>query len=44
MPYKRSGKKVLVKKAKGWKVKQVCTSVANAKKAIRLLYSKEKKS
>lgn len=41
MPYKRDGKKVLHKKGGKWKVKQTCTSVANAKAAIRLLNAKE---
>jgi len=37
MPYKREGKNVMHKKDDHWTVKQHCTSVANAEKAIRLL-------
>jgi len=37
MPYKRSGKQILHKKGGKWKVKQTATSIANAKKALRLL-------
>ena len=37
MPYKIVGKKVYHKKGGKWSVKQTCKSVANAKKAIRLL-------
>lgn len=36
MPYKRVGR-VIYKKANGWHKKQTCTSVENAKKALRLL-------
>jgi len=41
MPYKRDGKKVLVKRGDRWVLKQVCKSVDNAKKAVRILYAKE---
>ena len=37
MPNKRVGRKILHKVGGRWKVKQVCSSVANAKKAMRLL-------
>jgi len=37
VPYKIVGKKVYHKKGGKWSVKQTCKSVANAKKAIRLL-------
>ena len=41
MPYKRVGKKILHKKGGKWTVKQVATSVENAKKAMRLLQGVE---
>jgi len=37
MPNKRVGRKVLHKVGGRWKVKQVCSSIENAKKAMRLL-------
>ena len=40
MPYKVSGKKVMVKKNDKWKTKQTCTSHANAVKAVGLLHMK----
>ena len=40
MPYKRIGKTVYSKKGGTWHKKQTCTSVENAKKAIRLLHMK----
>lgn len=41
MPYKRIGKTVYHKKGDRWTVKQVCDSVENAEKAIRLLQAVE---
>jgi len=41
MPYKRVGKTVYHKKGGKWLVKQVCKSVATAKKAIGLLQAIE---
>ena len=37
MPYRLSGKRVLHKRGSKWKTKQVCSSPAAAKRAIRLL-------
>jgi len=37
MPYKREGKTILTKSSGQWKVKQRCSSIANAEKALRLL-------
>jgi hypothetical protein len=37
MPYKRIGKTIYVKKNNRWIVKQVATSIAKAKSALRLL-------
>jgi len=37
MPYRREGKVIYTKSSGAWKVKQRCTSVANAKRALRLL-------
>lgn len=42
MPYKVIGKNLMHKKGGKWTVKQHCTSAANAKKAMRLLYMKTK--
>jgi len=41
MPYRRQGNRVLHKKGGSWKVKQVCSSVSAAKKAMKLLYGLE---
>ena len=41
MPYKIVGKTVYSKSSGKWKKKQTCTSVANAKAAMRLLYGIE---
>ena len=41
MPYKISGNKVLHKKGGKWSVKQKCSSPANARSALRLLYGVE---
>jgi len=41
IPYKISGKNILHKKGKSWTIKQRCSSVENAKKAMRLLYGIE---
>jgi len=41
MPYKLEGKKVMHKKGGEWKTKQVCSSPAAAKKAMRLLQGVE---
>ena len=38
MPYKRKGKTIYTKSSGEWKKKQTCSSVENAKKALRLLY------
>jgi len=43
MPYKRLSKTVYKKVGKSWRKKATASSVENAKKMIRLLYSKEKK-
>ena len=43
MPYKRLGKTVYKKVGKSWRKIATASSVENAKKMIRLLYSKEKK-
>lgn len=37
MPYKRIGKKILVKKGGKWKIKAVASSVAKAIRMLRLL-------
>lgn len=37
MPYKREGRKIFHKVGGRWKVKQVATSIENAKSAIKLL-------
>lgn len=37
MPYKLVGKVIYTKSSGQWKVKQRCSSVANAEKALRLL-------
>jgi hypothetical protein len=37
MPYRRKGKVIYHRKAGSWKVKQRCSSVLNAIKAMRLL-------
>jgi hypothetical protein len=37
MPYKRKGKLIYHKKGGVWKIKQRCTSIENAKSAMRLL-------
>ena len=45
MPYKRKGKIIWHKKNNRWSIKQRCTSIDNAKAAMRLLgkiASKEK--
>ena len=41
MPYRRQGNKVLHYENGGWKVKQVCSSMSAAKKAMKLLYGLE---
>ena len=41
MPYKRIGTKILHLKKGKWKTKQNCTSILNAKSALRLLYQIE---
>ena len=41
MPYKIKGSVIYHKKAGKWKIKQRCSSVANAKKALRLLQGLE---
>jgi hypothetical protein len=41
MPYMRKGKTIYHKKGGKWKVKQVCKSVAAAKRAMRLLHGVE---
>ena len=41
MPYKRKGKTVYSKSGGKWHKKQTATSVANAKKTMRLLYGIE---
>ena len=43
MPYKRIGRKVYVKRNTGWVKKQTCKSINNAKAALRILKSLEKK-
>lgn len=40
MPWKAMSNKVYKKENGRWKVKQVCKSNLNAKKAVRLLYMK----
>ena len=40
MPYMRKGKVVYHKKGGKWKIKQRCSSIENAKSAIRLLHMK----
>ncbi len=42
MPYKRLGKTVYKKVGKTWRKIATASSVENAKKMIKLLYSKEK--
>ena len=37
MPYKRIGTKIYTKRTGTWKLKQTCTSIPNAKSALRLL-------
>ena len=44
MPYKRMGQTVYKKTGKGWRKLAKATSVENANKMIRLLYTKEKKN
>jgi hypothetical protein len=41
MPYKRKGKIIWHKKNGKWSIKQRCTSIDNAKAALRLLESME---
>jgi len=41
MPYKRVGRVIYSKSGGKWHVKQVCTSIQNAIKALRLLRMKE---
>jgi hypothetical protein len=41
MPYKREGRTIYHKKGGKWKVKQVCKSIAAAKRALRLLHGVE---
>lgn len=41
MPYKRVGKKILHKKGGKWSIKQVASSIENAKKTMRLLQGLE---
>ena len=41
MPYRREGKKIYSKAGGKWHLKQVATSIANAKKALKLLYGIE---
>ncbi len=38
MPYRRVGKVIYTKSSGAWKVKQRASSIANAKKTIKLLY------
>lgn len=41
MPYKLVGRTIYTKASGSWKKKQTCTSLANAKKAMRLLEALE---
>jgi hypothetical protein len=42
MPYKRVGSVIYTKATGKWKVKQRCSSIANAKGALKLLRGLEK--
>ncbi|RLG13669.1 MAG: hypothetical protein DRN66_03740 [Candidatus Nanohalarchaeota archaeon] len=44
MPYKRIGRKIYTKRTGTWKLKQTCTSIHNAKSALRLLNQIEAKT
>lgn len=41
MPYKLVGRTIYTKSSGAWKKKQTCTSLGNAKKALRLLEALE---
>ncbi len=41
MPYRISGKNILHKKGGKWSIKQRCSSIANARKALKLLQGLE---